>query len=236
MKNKQFIKPIKRNEYGLIDALEYSIDEEGLIDWRKMINPKFLVPKDKSAGSDVSEMKDSDLLILLGGIKKLAQIRGFTDVSYEVVSPDSEYVIAICRIKWIPNYETEDREVTFSGIGDASLSNTDNFAKNFLAAIAENRSFVRCVRNFLKINIIGKEEMGPTIFKEQRSSQSSDNVANPREFLRILMSEKGILFKEIKEKLLKENFENAKDFLEIEDVPIIKTLELIERLKRIKKD
>ena len=234
MKNKQFIKPIKRNEYGLIDTLEYPINEEGLIDWRKMINPKFLVPKDKSAGSDVSEMKDSDLLILLGGIKELAQIRGFTDVSYEVVSPDSEYVIAICRIKWIPNYETEDREVTFSGIGDASLSNTDNFAKNFLAAIAENRSFVRCVRNFLKINIIGKEEMGPTVFKEQRASQSSDNVANPREFLRILMSEKGILFKEIKEKLLKENFENAKDFLEIEDVPIIKTLELIERLKRIK--
>lgn len=234
MSNQKKPKFIRRNEYGLIEDLEYPLNEEGFIDWRKIINPKFLVSKDKSAGSDVSSMKDSELLILLRGIKELAQIRGFTDVSYEVVSPSPEYVIAICKIKWIPNYETENREVSFSGIGDASFSNTDNFARNFLAAIAENRSFVRCVRNFLKIDIVGKEEMGPTVFKEQKPILSSDSVANPREFLRVLMSEKEIDFKEIKEKLLKENFENAERFLEIEDIPIIKTLELIERLKKIK--
>ena len=76
-----------------------------------------------------------------------------TNVRYEVTSPSPAYVVATCSIDWIPNYETEDRAVTFSAIGDASPHNTQSFAKFFLGPIAENRAFVRCVRNFLKINI-----------------------------------------------------------------------------------
>lgn len=233
------LKFISRGENGLINDLDYVFNEDGFIDWRKMINAKFLVSKDKSGDVDLSKMKDSDLLILLGGIKELAQLRGFTEVTYNVVSPSPEYVVAICKIKWIPNYETENKEITFSGIGDASLSNTDSFARNFLAAIAENRAFVRCVRSFLKINIVGKEEMGPATnnrdFRSTASSSPSDNVANPRDFLKALMSEKNVSFGDIKKKLVKEGLDGAPDYESVNDIPIIKTLELIERIKKITK-
>jgi hypothetical protein len=232
------IKPpkiVSRNEYGLIDELDYVFNEDGFIDWRKMIKQKFLVPnRDKTGESDVTKLKDSDLLILISGIKELAQIRGFTEVNYNLVSPSPDYVAAICQIKWIPNYETENKEVVFSGIGDANLSNTDNFARNFLAAIAENRAFVRCVRNFLKINIVGKEEMGPNDKNIRQAAVASDNFADPRNFLQILMNEKKISFEELKKKLTKEGVEGANEFVSIVDVPIIKVLELIERIKKIK--
>lgn len=235
---KKPLKSISRDESGLIDNIDYVFNEDGFIDWRKMINAKFLVSRDKSGEVDLSKMKDSDLLILLGGIKELAQLRGFTEVTYDIVSPSPEYVVAICKIKWIPNYETENKEITFSGVGDASLSNTDSFARNFLAAIAENRAFVRCVRSFLKINIVGKEEMGPINnreFKPSSSSSPSDNVANPKDFLKALMSEKNVSFEDIKKKLVKEGLDGAPDYESVNDIPIIKTLELIERIKKITK-
>ena len=51
---------------------------------------------------------------------------------------------------------------TFSAIGDASPNNTESFARFYLGPIAENRAFVRCVRNFLKINVVAQEELGST--------------------------------------------------------------------------
>ena len=94
-------KTIKRNEHGLIvnDSIEYVFDENGFVDWRKMIKQEHLVPnKQKTTDTDVSKLEDKDLIILLGGIKELAQIRGYTKVSYVVVSPSPEYVVTTCSI------------------------------------------------------------------------------------------------------------------------------------------
>ena len=125
------MKKIKRNKDGLLD-IDYTHSEDGSIDWRKMIKQEFLVPnKDRTAETDVSVLKDSELIILLGGIKELAQIRGYTNVRYDVQTPSPDYVVATCSITWIPNYETEGREVTFSAIGDASPHNTKSFARFF---------------------------------------------------------------------------------------------------------
>ena len=146
---------IARDSSGLITKpkIEYAFTDEGLIDWRKLVNDKWLVPnRQRTDETDTSKLEDKDLLILLGGIKELAQIRGYSSVEYDIRSPSLDYVVATCKITWIPNFETEDREITFSAIGDASPHNTQSFAKHFLGPIAENRSFVRCVRNFLKIN------------------------------------------------------------------------------------
>ena len=149
------LKKIERSADGLLKNVDYIFTEDGLIDWRKMVKEEHLVPnKDRTSETDVTKLKDYQLIILLGGIKELAQIRGFTNVSYTVTSPSPDYVVATCHISWIPNFETEDREVTFSAIGDASPNNTKSFAKFFLGPIAENRAFVRCVRNFLKINML----------------------------------------------------------------------------------
>ena len=121
---------ITRDADGLIKGVDYVFNEDGLIDWRKMIKTEHLVPnKDRTSETDVTKLKDNQLIILLGGIKDLAQIRGYTDVRYDVVSPSPNYVVATCSITWKPNYETEAEEVTFSSIGDASHENTKSFAK-----------------------------------------------------------------------------------------------------------
>ena len=229
------MKKIDRNEDGLINGVDYLFTEDGLIDWRKMVKPEHLVPnKDRTSETDVTKLKDYQLIILLGGIKELAQIRGFTDVKYEIVSPHHEYVAATCSISWIPNYETEGREVTFSAIGDASPRNTNSFASNFLGPIAENRAFVRCVRNFLKINIVGKEELGgadapPTA--TNTSMATSDTSMDPRSMLQAVMNEKGVSFEKLKAKLDSEGFDAVES---LSDIPKLKTFELIERLKKVK--
>ena len=234
------MKKIDRNKDGLINGVDYLFTEDGLIDWRKMVKPEHLVPnKDRTSETDVTKLKDYQLIILLGGIKELAQIRGFTDVRYEVVTPHHEYVAATCSITWIPNYETEGREVTFSAIGDASPRNTNSFASNFLGPIAENRAFVRCVRNFLKINIVGKEELGgadaPPTANNNSSVTTSDTSMDPRSMLQSVMNEKGVPFEKIKAKLVAEQFDNAEGLASLQDIPKLKAFELIERLKKIKR-
>lgn len=221
-------KKLVRDENGLIEGVDYKFHEDGSINWRAMIKPEFLVPnKDKTKETDTSKLQDKDLIILLGGIKELAQIRGYTDVSYDVSCPSSDYVASVCSISWIPNYETEGRPVRFSAIGDASPNNTKSFARNFLGPIAENRSFVRCVRNFLKINIVSQEELGDKM--EDVTSASFE----PYALLSQMMSDKKISFEKLKAKLVKENFPGAQELTEISQIPKIKVFELLERIGKL---
>lgn len=223
-----------RNEYGLISngSVKYFYTPEGAIDWRKMINSKHLVPNKqnfekfgKQVPKNIEGLEDKDLLILLAGIKELAQIRGFSSVEYQICSPAGDYIAAICKISWFPNFETENKPVTFSAIGDASPFNTTSFGKNFLGPIAENRAFVRCVRNFLKINITGQDEMAPST-SEQIVEDTSSNI------LEELMKKYGVTFQKIKEKLIEEKFDKAENLQSISDIPKFKQFELIERIKK----
>ena len=65
------IKKIERDENGLLSNTDYIFTDDGLIDWRKMIKAEYLVAnKDSSKGeTDVTKLKDWQLIILLGGIK-----------------------------------------------------------------------------------------------------------------------------------------------------------------------
>jgi len=221
----------KRDESGLIiqPKIDYVFNEDGTVDWRKMVKQEFLVPnKQKTDEIDVSKLEDNQLIILLGGIKELAQIRGYTNVRYDVTSPSSDYVVATCSIDWIPNYETEDRAVTFSAIGDASPNNTQSFAKFFLGPIAENRAFVRCVRNFLKINIVAQEELGNSkLFEEPVDAGQTD----PKHLLERVMKEKHVTFEQVKTRLIDEKFNEAVNFNSVSDIPKSKVFELIQRIK-----
>jgi hypothetical protein len=224
-------KVLKRNEYGLLEdpPIPYVFNEDGYVNWRKMIRPEFLVPnKQRTQETDISKLEDKDLLILLGGIKELAQIRGFTCVSYDVPEAGPNYVIASCYINWIGNYETADREVSFQSIADASPDNTQSFARNYLAAIAENRAFVRCVRNFLKINIVGQEEIGTKVIDEP----APENPMSPATVLYNLMKEKNISFEQIQKRLIKDKYEKAEEITSINDLSKPKIFELIERIKK----
>ena len=225
----------KRNRYGLIENtnINYIYNEDGSINWRAMVKPQYLVPnKQKTQETDVSKLEDKDLLILLGGIKELAQIRGYSRVEYKVYAASENYYSTSCKITWIPNYETDNREIVFEALADASHFNTKSFAKYFLAAIAENRAFVRCVRNFLKINIVGQEELGDA--KIVDDSPVETNPTSPQALLEKVMIEKNITFDILKKKLIKENFENAENLESIKDISKNKIFELIERIKNAK--
>ena len=227
---------IKRDKDGLITEpkVDYVFDENGFIDWRKMLNDDWLYPNPTKnlRTTDVSKLEDNDLCVLLQGYKELAQIRGYTDVTYDVNSPSPDYVIATCSITWKPNYETEGEEVVFSAIGDASPNNTSGFGRSFLAACAENRAFVRCVRNFLRINIVSKEELsaGGTSYDQPNQQQNS---SDPKALLEDLMKKKRVSFDMIKTKLDKEDYDTS-SLNSIGDLPKIKVFELIERLKSAK--
>ena len=226
---------IYRNEYGLIEdeSISYIFNSDNTINWRAMVKPQYLVPnRQKTSETDTSKLEDKDLLILLGGIKELAQIRGFTDVTYKVVAASESYFATSCRITWIPNYETEGRTITFEALADATVNNTKNFARYFLAAIAENRAFVRCVRNFLKINIVSQEELGDAKLIDD-SQASQESPTSPYALLEKAMKEKSVTFDSLKKKLIKEKFENAEQINSINDISKVKIFELIERIKKI---
>ena len=50
-------------------------------------------------------------------------------------------------------------EVLYEEYANATSENTNDFCLKFLETIACNRAFVRCVRNFLNINIVGVDEL-----------------------------------------------------------------------------
>ena len=231
-------KKIDRDDLGLLKGIDYKFTNEGLIDWRKMLDNKWLYPNPSKnlSTNDISKLKDTDLCILLGGIKELAQIRGYTNVSYNVTCPSPDYVVANCTISWVPNYETENNEVTFSSLGDASPNNTDNFARQYLAPIAENRAFVRCVRNFLRINIVAQDELAKR-FKEgfqPVSTPQQAEVASPSSLLEKLMKEKGVDFERVKNRLIRQKYKGANELGSVDEIPAIKIFELIEDLNKVK--
>jgi hypothetical protein len=230
------LKLLTRNQYGLIEdqTLNYIFNDDGTINWRKMVKTEHLVPnRQKTQETDVSKLQDKDLLILLGGIKELAQIRGYTSVEYKVVAASESYFATSCKITWLPNYETGGREVVFESLADATVNNTKSFARFFLAAIAENRAFVRCVRNFLKINIVSQEELGDAKLLDD-SSSVNENPTSPQLLLEKVMKEKNVNFETLKKRLIKDKFDNAENLNSITDISKVKIFELIDRLKKVK--
>jgi hypothetical protein len=227
----ELVKRFQRNEAGLLENVDYVFDSSGKVDWRRMVKQEFIVPNNqKTDETDVSKLEDSDLLILLAGLKNLADLRGYECVSYHVPTATDSYCCVACQIQWSPNFESGGKSVVFESIGDASPNNTEDFGKHYLAAIAENRAFARCVRNFLRVNIIAKEEVGRVIKKRGKSS-NSQHV----DILQKLMDERGLSFDLIKDKLVAENYPEVESVNSLEDINKEKLFDLINRLKKFKK-
>jgi hypothetical protein len=228
-----------RDENGFLNGVEYVFNSDCSINWRAMIKPEYLVANRDSFKNDanidlksidVTTLPDNRLLILLAGIKELAQIRGFKDVSYQVIESRPDYVSVKCTIEFIGNYETGNRSVSFSSLADAHWDNTQSFAKNFLMAIAENRAFVRCVRSFLKIHIVGSDEIGGknnTLTTEQDNSPSSA----PASLLEKTMQDYGITFNQIKEGAIRKKIEGAETWNSCEDIPPLSIFTIVSGIK-----
>lgn len=224
-----------RNTYGLIEdpSIVYVYNEDGTINWRKMLKPEHLASnRDSTTETDVSKVDDKNLLILLSGIRYLSRLRGFYSVKYRPIAAAVDYVATICEIRWISNYETEGREVVYHAQADAHHLNTEGIASQYLAATAENRAFVRCVREFLGINIISQEE---TSKAPTELANATGSVTDTHKILEDLLAKKGLDFDFVKEKLVKKKVEGADGFQTICDIPTTQVFELIDKLKKYKK-
>jgi len=174
--------PQSRNAWGLIEGIDYKTNEDGSINWRAMVKPEHLFPnkgwfelRKQQAPTSIEGLNDSQLLIKLAGIKELAKLRGYTSVKYDVIKCEPSYVTIKCGITWVPDYESE-HESYYVDIANATVNNTSDFAVKFLETIAANRAFVRAVRNFLGVHIVGSDEIDaskrgtPAIIEEDNES------------------------------------------------------------------
>lgn len=225
---------IKRNELGLMDQVEYKFNEDGYVDWRAMIPKEFIVVnkeyfKDLAPEEieklNVDEIEENKLLILLGGIKYLAKLRGFLALDTKVTFASDFKVICECRIDWIGNYETNGENVIFTGVGEATEVNTKGFAKMFLAAIAENRAFVRCVRNFLNVNIVGNDEIVGGYSLDNTQPAQNNKMApsmSPTGLLEKALKEKNSSFAALKARVISQGGKDAEEAAKwetIKDIP-----------------
>lgn len=162
-----------RGKDGLIKSVEYEYNEDGSVNWRAMVDPKHLFPnkswfeaRNKPLPKSIEGLQDNQLLIKLAGIKELAKLRGYNSVRYNVIKCEKDHVSIKCEISWIPNFENPISEsdfipasTHFEDVANATTDNTSSFATKFLETIAANRAFVRCVRNFLNVHIVGDDEI-----------------------------------------------------------------------------
>lgn len=236
---KDIVNKFKRDTNGLLECIDYSFHPDNTINWRAMINKEYLVAnrdafkfqKDINLKEiDVTTLADNQLLILLAGIKELAQIRGYSNVNYDVIQAQPDYVAVKCTIDWIPNYETAMNPVSFSALADAHLDNTKDFAKNFLMAIAENRAFIRTVRSFLKINIVGNDEMGKTTHVDAEVEPNT-LTTQPIALLQKTMEEYSISFEQIKDRAIQKKMDNAENWTGINDIPPLSMFTIISGIK-----
>lgn len=168
------------DEKGLRRNLSYTFNDNGTIDWSRLIESKYIVPnrtlfekRNKEVPISTEGLDDKEKLVLLAGYKNLLFLRGYRSVEYFPIGFNNEEVSVSCRIVFRGNLETGMEDVVYSSIGNASLKNTDGIFAKFLSPIAENRSLIRCVRNFLNIPILGQDELGP---EEKRSNGESFSI------------------------------------------------------------
>jgi len=183
----------ERDDNGFLKGVDYKLSEDGSVDWRAMVkedhlyaNKEWFERRSKAIPTSIEGLKDHQLLIKLSGIKELAKLRGFRSVLYPVLESREGFAVAKCSILWIRNAENP-YEVTFEDVANAALFNTSGFGAKFLEPIAANRAFVRCVRNFLNVHIVGADEIdasGGAPIPNQKASDHNPNKHGPVETLK----------------------------------------------------
>ena len=126
-------------------------------------------------------------------------------------------------------------------MANATADNTDAFCAKFLETIACNRAFVRCVRNFLNIHIVGADEIDKSKGADNSTTieQDSSAVITPTGLLEKILRDKHSVdsfdsFKEVLRNLWKsETYRNegAKDWKSFKDISAKEARKLIISLK-----
>jgi hypothetical protein len=193
-------KKYKRDCNGLLSGINYHFNDDGSVNWRAMIKDEHLFPnkswfelRKKETPRSISGLKDHQLLIKLSGIKELAKLRGFSSVVYETVKCEQDHVAVSCAINFSPNYETNSEPILFEDMANATFNNTSSFATKFLETIACNRAFVRAVRNFLNVHIVGDDEIDKSDLPSSIKPATNIDSLSPQGLLKQLCVNSGLL-------------------------------------------
>ena len=174
---------------GLIKGKTYKYTPEGRIDWRAMVDAKFLyVAREheekvmKEQGKPLAEVdlllvRDDWLRIRVGGLNQLAHMRGVRSCRYPHVETREGHATVSCEITFIGNSESGMEPETWSGIASASIRSVDKHFIPYLETFAENRAFSRCVKRALQINILSDIEVGG----EGKKAAEGGSSATPTE-------------------------------------------------------
>jgi len=241
-------KNYQRDEHGLLKNVQYVFNEDGSVNWRAMIKEEHLFPNKshfemykKPVPKTIEGLRDNQLLIKLSGIKELARLRGFDSVNFETVKCEQDHVAVKCCVSFIPNYET-GKMCFYEDMANATFNNTSSFATKFLETIACNRAFVRAVRNFLNVHIVGDDEIDKSDNKNIApiTPSSSSTSLSPNSLLQSFMEKEAGTnsFSEFKDKLRnlwseeKYRNEDAKNWLDYDDIPAKEARILLGILKK----
>lgn len=194
---------------------------DGSVNWRAMVPPAYLYVKkeheEKAAKllnkpiselanlttDDLTKIPDRFLVIRKAGILELARLRGYDSSLADVKHVQRDYVVIQNRITWLP-FEGQDYKTT-SGVGEACPENTSKMGCLYLAAMAENRAFARCVRQFLEIDIVSSDELGAGGVEPEQNPSSlntpqsqASNELSPSGTLSRAAVECGFSFEQVK--------------------------------------
>ncbi len=131
-------------------------------------------------------------------------LRGYRSVKPKLVSAAYNQASVQTTIKWIGIAETGFSEEVFGDGATATLDNTLGFGVLYLTETAMNRSLSRAVRNYLGINVVAKEEIGPdspkpTPSRASGSTESSSSAAKPKQLLEENIKKMSLSFDKFKE-------------------------------------
>lgn len=230
----------KINDLGVL-RLQAPVDWKSFIpeefieiqtDWylKQGINPSTLTPEERK------ELKaragEENQLIRLGGFKYLAHLRGISHLEYKVESLSDDKVSAQCFIAVQDEFDP-NKTKTFSGMANASKENTSYPFSMFLESMAENRAFIRAVKAACNINVLGVEEMQnkPSQVTQDALLSDDEGCTSPQDSLRILVEQKNKTFSDLKQNLLKKEWEGADSWNDFKDVPADQCLLIIETIQ-----
>ena len=147
----------------------------------------------------------------------------------------------ICEILWTQNFETDFQPASTQEQASANANTTKGKFQHYLEPISANRAFVRNVKSFLCINILGESEIsesgGYDPLHDDAIEESGSSNAGPEAALNTFLSRIGRTFDEVMTSLIEsggEHWEEAKKWKNIGDVPQEKIIEILTAAKNLK--
>jgi len=239
------VEKFKRDENGLLINKTYVFEDDGTVNWKAMIPKEYIVvnkdyfeKRNIDVPTSIEGLADKQLMILLPGFKELAVIRGIVEVKKRVVESNYERAVVECTVILTENYETKNgMPIYYSEVANATFANTNQSSQLFLETIASNRAFVRAVRNALRIDIVGEDEMNSVTYKPDGEETGKAEV-----WMALAVAAKNAVtkkypegfktFADFKAALIAKNTPDAESWQDWKDIPPQTSLKLIGQLNK----